>query len=57
MLTLKECQDLVNDRQGLCLSTEYINQGTSMQWKCKKIILGLLLLKILEKAHGAHFVQ
>jgi hypothetical protein len=36
MLSLKECQDLANDKQGLCLSTEYINQGTSMQWKCKK---------------------
>ncbi len=36
MLTLKECQDLAISRGGECLSTEYINQGTSMQWKCKK---------------------
>ena len=35
-LSLKECQELANDRQGLCLSTEYKNKETRMQWKCKE---------------------
>jgi hypothetical protein len=36
MLTLKECQDLAINRGGKCLSTEYINTITHMQWKCKE---------------------
>ena len=35
-LTLEECQDLAISRGGKCLSTEYINTQTSMEWKCKE---------------------
>jgi len=33
-LTLKECQDLAESKGGLCLSTEYKNNRTKMNWKC-----------------------
>lgn len=36
MLSLKECQDLAISRGGECLSKEYINAKTNMQWKCKE---------------------
>jgi len=36
MLTLKECQDLAISKGGECLSKEYINVKTNMQWKCKE---------------------
>lgn len=36
MLSLKECQDLAISRGGKCLSTEYINNQTHMEWKCEK---------------------
>ena len=36
MLSLKECQELAISRGGKCLSTEYINQGIHMEWKCKE---------------------
>jgi hypothetical protein len=36
MLTLKECQDLAISKGGECLSKEYINIKTKMQWKCKE---------------------
>jgi hypothetical protein len=35
-LTLEECQELAISRGGECLSTEYINAHTHMQWKCKE---------------------
>lgn len=33
-LTLEECQQTAIAKGGECLSTEYINCNTSMQWKC-----------------------
>ena len=36
MLSLKECQDFAISKGGKCLSTEYINQGIHMEWKCKE---------------------
>ncbi len=36
MLSLKECQDLAISRGGECLSKEYINNQTHMEWKCEK---------------------
>jgi hypothetical protein len=36
MLILKECQDLAISKGGKCLSTEYINTQTYMEWKCKE---------------------
>ena len=35
-LTLEECQKLAISREGECLSTEYINSQTHMEWKCKE---------------------
>lgn len=34
-LTLEECQQIAKDREGICLSTEYINIYSTMDWKCK----------------------
>lgn len=31
---LKKCQDYAASRGGLCLSSEYINQNTNLEWKC-----------------------
>lgn len=35
-ITLKDCQDYAKSKGGVCLSTEYINGTTPMDWKCKK---------------------
>ncbi len=35
-LTLEECQELAISRGGKCLSTEYINNQTHMEWKCEE---------------------
>ena len=35
-LTLKDCQNLAISKNGFCLSTEYINNRTKMEWKCEK---------------------
>ena len=35
-LTLEECQELAISRGGKCLSTEYKNKDTRMEWKCKE---------------------
>jgi hypothetical protein len=35
-LTLKDCQDLAISKGGLCLSTEYVNNNTKMDWKCSE---------------------
>ena len=35
-LTLKECQEVAKSKGGKCLSTEYVNNHTKMEWECKK---------------------
>lgn len=35
-LTLKEMQIIASKRGGKCLSTEYINTSTKLEWKCSK---------------------
>jgi hypothetical protein len=35
-LTLEECQQFAIDKDGECLSTEYVNNRTKMRWKCNK---------------------
>jgi hypothetical protein len=59
MLTLKECQDLAINRGGKCLSTEYINTITHMQWKCKEESHPSwpATFKNIKKGRCAHFVQ
>lgn len=31
---LKKCQDYAHSKGGLCISEEYINQNTNVEWKC-----------------------
>ena len=35
-LTIKEMQELANDRGGKCLSKKYINTDTKLKWQCEK---------------------
>jgi len=35
-LTIEEMQTIALSKEGLCLSTEYINTGTKLKWKCKR---------------------
>jgi len=35
-LTLRECQELAEERGGLCLSEEYVNSSTKMRWECSE---------------------
>lgn len=35
-LTIEEMQEIAKERQGLCLSTEYVNINTKLLWKCLK---------------------
>ena len=35
-ITIKECQEFAKSKNGECLSTEYKNNSTKMQWKCSK---------------------
>lgn len=35
-LTIGQMRDLAIEREGECLSTEYINQNTKLKWRCKK---------------------
>ena len=35
-LTLEECQQFAESKNGKCLSTEYVNVDTKMRWKCDK---------------------
>lgn len=34
-LTIEEMQEIARDRGGVCLSEEYINSDTNLQWACK----------------------
>lgn len=34
VLTIEECRNLAKERNGECLSTQYINMQTKMLWKC-----------------------
>ena len=34
-LTIEEMQHIAKDRGGKCLSTEYVNNSTKLEWKCK----------------------
>jgi thiol-disulfide isomerase/thioredoxin len=33
---IQEIQDLAKSRDGVCLSTEYINYNTKLKWQCKE---------------------
>jgi len=35
-LTIDEMQDIAKSRGGKCLSTEYVNNSTKLEWKCKE---------------------
>ena len=35
-ITLQDCQDSAILKGGLCLSTEYVNTKTKMDWKCSE---------------------
>ncbi len=35
-LTIEHCNHLASQRDGYCLSSEYINNNTKYKWKCKK---------------------
>ena len=35
-LTIEEMQEIAESREGKCLSKEYINTRTKLQWKCKE---------------------
>ena len=36
VLTIKECDELAVERGGLCLSREYVNSRTPLNWQCAK---------------------
>jgi len=33
-LSIKEMQKIADDREGVCLSTQYVNSSTSLKWQC-----------------------
>lgn len=35
-LTIDEMQELARKKNGKCLSTEYVNRGTKLQWQCSE---------------------
>ena len=35
-LTLEEMQEIAKKKNGRCLSTEYINSGTKLEWECEE---------------------
>jgi len=35
-LTLEDCNKIALEKDGECLSSEYINSQTRMKWRCKK---------------------